>query len=76
MLWISIWLSLSGRLKMKIQEHTPQGVTERELSQEELVKFANYGNLDARKEIAKQEVLAALNNDAKIAAILKFLGIK
>jgi len=36
---------------MKIQEHKKTGITTRELTQEELVEYAERGDTTARKEI-------------------------
>jgi len=61
---------------MKIQEHKPNGVSERELTQQEIEKLATEGNPEAKKEIAKQEMQTADTDTKKLNVILKFLGLE
>lgn len=62
-------------IKLKIQEHTKQGVTNKQLTEQEIIDLAATGNYAARKEIAKNEVLNASSIQEELDAIKKLLGI-
>lgn len=75
----SIWSSCDfhysvQRDNMKIQEHTPEGVIERELTDAEVLNFAEMGSKEAQKEIQKKSFAAKSDKD-KITTIAEFLGL-
>lgn len=61
---------------MKKIFHTPKGIIEREVTQEELIQLAQMGDKEAKKELAKQELKKALTSDKKLNVIIKYLNLK
>ena len=59
---------------MKIQIFTTDGVSERELSAEELIDAALHGSMEAKREIFRKEYGTAKSIGAKLEAIAKRLG--
>jgi len=57
---------------MKKQFHTPDGIIERELTDEELIIFAD--DDDVRKETTKKELLN-LSDSEKITKIMEYLRL-
>lgn len=60
---------------MKIETHTKDGITYRELSQEEIEAEAQKGNSEAKQEIAKQKKATATTSAQRLDRIEEFLGI-
>jgi len=64
---------------MIITELTKDSSTQKELNlssnKAEIEKFASLGFLDAKKEIAKDEIAKASSIEEKLDSILKFLGL-
>lgn len=61
---------------MIIQEHTPTGIRERELTTAERLALAKKGDVRALKEIIKEQYSDGLTVEQKVDLILKLLGIK
>jgi len=59
---------------MDIIQLTPQGKVKKTLTQEELIEHAK-NSTTAKKEIAKQEIAIAKDDNERINAIIKFLGV-
>lgn len=59
---------------MKRNVFTPLGRQEVTLTQQQIEKLASEGDIEARREILKQDVAKAKNTDEKVEAILKCLG--
>ena len=55
--------------------YTPGGKIERELTQQEVIEWAELGNGKARREIAKKELSKAHDTNTKVEIILRFLGL-
>ena len=60
---------------MKREFHTKGKKVIRDLTPEEIVEFAAFGDTEAKQEILKQEVALAANTEAKVQAILTYLGV-
>lgn len=60
---------------MKIREHTKNGISKRELMEQEIEDFAAQGSEEAKKEIAKKEYAAAATDADKLNAIAKRLNL-
>jgi hypothetical protein len=61
---------------MKKTIFTPQGDKEITLTQQQLEEYAADGDLEAKKEICKQELAAAAGDaNKRLDAIEKFLGV-
>jgi len=60
---------------MKINAKTPTGDKQITLTQSEIEKLAELGDNEAKKEILKQEIAAAVDIQGEVNAIKKFLGI-
>lgn len=61
---------------MKKEFHTPEGVETKELTSEEIEKYANEGDTEAKKEILKQEVKSAKTIEERVSAIEKYLMVE
>lgn len=57
------------------QFHTPQGVFTKELTLEEIQIFASNGDLECRKEVAKQKIIEAKNDTEKLGIVLELLDL-
>ena len=61
---------------MKKTFYTKDGKETRDLTPEELFLFANSGDIEAKREIAKKELKKDLSDKEKIDLILDFLDLK
>lgn len=61
---------------MKKQFHTSEGVIERELTEEEIQKFADSGDDECLKYLEKKEYVEATNLEEKIGVIARCLGLE
>lgn len=61
---------------MKKKFHTPEGIIERELCQEEIEEFAQMGDMEALIFLKKQEYAKAKNNSEKIDILAEVIGLK
>jgi len=60
---------------MDIIEFKPEGKIKRTLSKEERNASALRGNTIAKKEILNEEIAIAKDDNERITAIIKFLGV-
>jgi len=60
---------------MKKEFHTPSGKITRELTKEEINIFAESGDIEAKKEIVKEDFKQLLTNQEKIDKIAAYLGL-
>ncbi len=61
---------------MKRTFYTKNGETKRDLSPTEIKKWADMGDEECRKYLAKKELVAVVGDSQKIDVIAKVLGLK
>jgi hypothetical protein len=61
---------------MRRQFHTPEGIIERELTQDEITQFASMGDSEVKKELARQQWKMTGTWEQKINIIAELLGLK
>ena len=60
---------------MKIKIFTKDGIAERELTQTEVLDMANRGELNAKKEVIRQELLNIIDLQTQMNIIKKYLEL-
>ena len=61
---------------MKKTINTPEGKIKRDLTPEEVDLLAQAGDIEAKKEIAKEDLSKASTVGQRVEAIEKYLGLK
>jgi len=60
---------------MEKTSYTKDGIETRTLTREEIEKLSLMGDMEAQKEIAKEQIAAAQTTDEKINIVLDHLGL-